>query len=56
MFEKRVAYYTRKVAELTSIHPARRTDKHRRRGDRLLKYKAELDRRIKERRAHLWTN
>lgn len=46
MIERRIAYYTRKVAELTSIHPARRTDKHSRRGDRLLKYKAELNRRI----------
>jgi len=46
MIEKRIAYYTRKVAELSSVHPTKRTDKHRRRGDRLLKYKAELDRRI----------
>ena len=56
MIERRIVYYTRKVAELTSIHPARRTQWHKRRGDRLLKYKAELNRRIKERRAHLWTN
>lgn len=56
MIEKRIAYYSRKVAELTSIHPARRTQWHKRRGDRLLQYKAELDRRIKERRAHSWKN
>lgn len=53
MIERRIAYYTYKVAELSAIHPAKRTDKHRRRGDRLLKYKAELDRRIKERRAFI---
>ena len=51
MIERRIAYYTRKVAELSAVHPAKRTDKHRRRGDRLLQYKAELNRRIKERRA-----
>ena len=53
MIERRIAYYTRKVAELSAVHPAKRTDKHRRRGDRLLQYKAELNRRIKERRAFI---
>ena len=53
MIERRIAYYTRKVAELSAIHPARRTEWHKRRGDRLLKYKAELNRRIKERRAFI---
>ena len=56
MIEKRITYYTRKVAELSAVHPASRTQWHKRRGDRLLQYKEALNHRIKERRAHLWSN
>lgn len=41
--EKRIVWYTRKVAELGAVHPIRRTDKDRRRGERLLRYKLAMN-------------
>lgn len=40
---KRIAWYTRKVAELGAVHPVRRTNKHDRRSVKLIWYKSALN-------------
>lgn len=44
--DARIAYYTRKVAEYTAIHPSKPRNRYR--ADRLLGYKKSLHRRIQE--------
>jgi hypothetical protein len=44
---KRITYYTRKVAELSAIQPLRREAKHKRRSDRLYRYKLALNARLR---------
>lgn len=44
---QRIAYYTRKVAEKSSIHPAKKPPRaHTYRHQRLLKYKAMMHKQI----------
>lgn len=45
---KRIEFYTRKVAELGSIHPANRDERWKARSKRLLDYKKKMNQWLKE--------
>lgn len=45
---KRIAWYTRKVAELGAVHWTKRTNKHDRRAVRLMLYKKALNETLNE--------
>ncbi len=47
MIEKRISYYTRKVAEYGSIHVSKRRNKYRH--DRLMNYKRKINELANER-------
>jgi hypothetical protein len=44
---RRINYYTRKVAQLGSVHPTKRNESWHRRSERLLKYKQAMNASIK---------
>lgn len=44
---KRIAWYTRKVAQLGAVHPSKRTARHDHRAKRLVAYKQELCKQIR---------
>lgn len=45
---KHIAWYTKKVADLVSVHPTKRTEMHDRRAKKLLEYKTMLNRYLLE--------
>lgn len=48
---KRIEFYTRKVAELVSIHPTKRDTRWKIRQQRLLNYKKKMNQWLKEHEA-----
>lgn len=45
---KRLAWYTGKVVEMGAVHALDRTERHRRRAERLRRYKMAMNERLRE--------